>query len=730
MSLAPGTRLGPYEILAFVGAGGMGEVYRARDPRLDRDVAIKVLARQLAADPGALTRFEREARILSRLAHPNVCTVFDVGRDRDTHYLVIEFLTGRTLAAELGAGRLSLDRGLDYAIQIADGLARAHALGVIHRDLKPANLMLTEDGFVKILDFGLAKRFGAAAGEATALLSVTDGAVVGTFAYMAPEQTRGEHIDVRTDIFAFGAILYEMFAGVRPFDGGNVVSTIRRINDEEPRRLRIVRPEVPPAVEAIVERALRKDRQDRFQSAAEMRAQLRAAAGRSAASDLSAASSVRYAMPTGSARALWRSGAIALVAIALFAVAIWRFNAGQEPKVSPASAAAADLPTDSTGWARRGQRLLMRHDRRENVELAGEAFRRALELDGSSALAHAGMAEAYYRKDAATPDAQLKRLASEHARRAVEINPDLAVAHLAQAMVYLSNGQREEADRALNLASDLDPLNADVLRWRGDYYVDTDRPKAEAVYLEAVRRAPDDWRTHQWLGRFYYSNARYEDAARVWERACELTPDNVLVLRNLGGAYHALDRTDAAAAAFQRALEIEPAATTYSNLGTLRFFQGRYADSAAAFEKAVELNPTYYLYWGNLGDAYRWIPGQEGKAREAFTRGAALAEERLKAREADVSLRASLAGYLAKRGDAEKARDQLRRIEEAADRSAAVYFKTALAYEITGDRARALRDLEVALQKGYPMREIGNEAELIELRADPRYHRMLARLEQ
>jgi serine/threonine-protein kinase len=301
---------------------------------------------------------------------------------------------------------------------------------------------------------------------------------------------------------------------------------------------------------------------------------------------------------------------------------------------------------------------------------------------------------------------------------------------LAQAMVLLANGRREEADKALQAAQDLDPLNADAFRWRGDYHFETDRAKAEAAYLEAVRLAPDDWRTHQFLGRFYYQNARYEDAEREWERARELSPDNLLVLRNLGGVYHALDRTDAAAAAFQRALEIEPSATAYSNVGTMRFFQGRYTDAAAAFEKAVELNPTYYLYWGNLGDAYRWIPGQDGKAREAFARATTLAEERLKTREADVSLRGSLAGYLAKRGEKAKALDQVRRIEEAAERSPAVYFKTATVYEITGDRDRALRDLETALQNGYSTREIVNDAELLQLRSDSRYHRMLARFDK
>ena len=733
MSLASGTALGPYEILVFIGAGGMGEVYRARDTRLERDVAIKVLPPNLAVDPGSLARFEREARTLSRLAHPNVCTVYDVGVAGETRYLVMELVEGQTLSHLLAAGPLPADRALDYAIQMADGLAKAHGLGIIHRDLKPSNVMVTRDGFVKLLDFGLAKRFGAAENEATAMLTITDSAMAGTVAYMAPEQTMGARPDVRTDIFSFGVVLYEMFTGLRPFDGGNVISTIRRINDVNPQRLRMIRSDISPAVEQIVEGTLRKDPRDRYQSVDELRAALRVAAGRS-----TSASSVAMAVEAARARRGWRPRAALATGIgtmALAAILVWQWGSREEePAATTASAAAPSVadsrPSDATGWARRGQQLMTRYDRPQNVELAIEAFRHAVELEPGNALGHAGLAEAFYRKDALTPDPQWKRLASEHARRAVDLNPDIAVAHLAQAMVFLSTGEHTKADEALRRAQDLDPRSADVLRWRGDYFMAVDKAKAEATYAEAVRLAPHDWRTHLWLGRFYFNEARYPEAAREWERAAELSSDNVLVLRNLGGVYHSMDRADDAAVALQRALEIEPAATTYNNLATMRFFQGRYGDAAAAFEKAVELNPTYFLYWGNLGDAYRWIPGQENKAREAFTRAIALTEDRLESRATDVSLRASLAGYFAKVGQAEKALAQVGIIEAVSSRAPVVYFKTALVYEITGNRTAALRDLEAAIVGGYSLREIANEAEFAKLRSDTRYHRMLARLQK
>ena len=243
----------------------------------------------------------------------------------------------------------------------------------------------------------------------------------------------------------------------------------------------------------------------------------------------------------------------------------------------------------------------------------------------------------------------------------------------------------------------------------------------------AVTAAPNDWRTHLSLGRWHFGKAEYDEAIKEWELARTLTPDDILVLRNLGGVYHSVDRTDDAATVFQRALEIEPQATIYNNLATMRFFQGRFADAAAAFEKATELNPTYYLYWGNLGDACRWIPGQEQKARDAFTTAIALTGKRLEANTADVELRSSLATYLAKRGDTQKALDELRTIEQTPKRVPSVYYKTAIAYEIAGRRDEALRDLEAAITGGYSMREIANEAELVKLRTDARYHRLLAR---
>ncbi len=281
VSLHAGHRLGPYEIVAKLGEGGMGEVYRARDARLDRDVAIKVLPATFAADPVRLRRFEQEARATAALNDPNIVAVYDVGTADGQPYVVTELLEGGTLRSVQESGALSLRRALDYARQIARGLAAAHRRGIVHRDIKPENVFVTRDGVVKILDFGLAKLADKHV-VATAHTSTTAaGMVLGTVGYMSPEQAKGDAGDHRSDIFSFGVVLYEMLAGRRAFQGDSAVETLAAIVKDHPAELETVVPGLPPAVAQIAERCLEKDKEDRFQSASDLRFALDAFSGAS-----------------------------------------------------------------------------------------------------------------------------------------------------------------------------------------------------------------------------------------------------------------------------------------------------------------------------------------------------------------------------------------------------------------------------------------------------------------
>src|SRR5271156_2863344 len=292
MALSPGTKLGPYEIIAPIGAGGMGEVYRARDTRLGREVALKVLPQSFAKDPERLRRFEQEAKAVAVLNHPNILGIHDIGEQAGAPYIVSELLEGESLRAELEQGRLSARRAVDYAVQIAQGLSAAHDKNIIHRDLKPENVFVTREGRVKILAFGLAKLAptgaGADASDATlATMASTPnvpteaGTVLGTAGYMAPEQVRGAPVDSRTDIFAYGAVLYEMVSGQRAFRRDTTAETMTAILKEDPPELSELNHPVSPGLERIIRRCLEKNPEQRFQSAKDLAFALDALSGTS-----------------------------------------------------------------------------------------------------------------------------------------------------------------------------------------------------------------------------------------------------------------------------------------------------------------------------------------------------------------------------------------------------------------------------------------------------------------
>ena len=302
MALTSGTKLGPYEIQSPLGAGGMGEVYRARDTRLDRSVAVKILPTHLSENAEARQRFDREARAISSLNHPNICTLYDVGHQEGVDFLVMEFLEGETLADRLTKGPLPTDQVLKYGIEICEGLEKAHKSGVVHRDLKPGNVMLTKTG-AKLMDFGLAKAVVAGPAPASSLTMTishpsadqpltAQGTIVGTFQYMSPEQAEGKEADARSDIFALGAVLYEMATGKRAFTGKSQASIVAAILASDPPPISTVQPMSPPALEQVVRTSLAKDPEERFQTVHDLKLQLKWIA-QASASQLAAPARVR-----------------------------------------------------------------------------------------------------------------------------------------------------------------------------------------------------------------------------------------------------------------------------------------------------------------------------------------------------------------------------------------------------------------------------------------------------
>ncbi len=337
MILAPGTRLGPYEIIAPLGAGGMGEVFRARDARLGRDVAIKAMPVAFAQDPERLARFEREARLLASLNHPNVAGIHGLEEVEGARYLVLEFVDGETLEARIQRGALALDEVLDVARHVAAGVEAAHEAGVVHRDLKPGNVMLTTTGVVKVLDFGLAKSGPAQGTDSNPNLSASPtmtyaatqaGVILGTAAYMSPEQARGKHVDRRTDIWSFGCVLYECLTGRRAYEGETVSDLVARILEREPD-WSVLPATTPPRLVALLKRCLTKDAKQRQRDIGDVRLELEAITTGDTGRDRAAGA----AAPTGRKASVWMMGAVGLALLALGATlaGLWAAR-GTQPR--------------------------------------------------------------------------------------------------------------------------------------------------------------------------------------------------------------------------------------------------------------------------------------------------------------------------------------------------------------------------------------------------------------
>jgi tetratricopeptide (TPR) repeat protein len=726
-----GRRLQQYVIVEKAGEGGMGVVWRARDTRLDRDVALKVLPDRFTDELGR-ERFAREAKSASALNHPNIVTIYEIDSDAGVDFIAMEFIRGDTLAHRLANGALAIPEAIDYATHIADALACAHDAGIIHRDLKPGNIMIMSTGtgtvtgtaHVKVLDFGLAKGAppsdtGIAETPTFAPLTMA-GLAVGTPDYMSPEQALGAPVDARSDVFSFGVVSYQMLTGTLPFRGSSRSDLLRQLHFNAPVPIQTLRPDVPPALVAIVAKALEKKPENRYPS---MRA-VRHALAHLDRAPISAPAPARARVRR------WRAAVIlGAIAASLGWGLLSLYRVVLTERGTAATTTDAPLSGSPYELTQRAAQLLARVDRVGNVDDAIRSLEAALKADQNFALAHAYFSEAYRRKNLTNPDPQWVRLSAEGARRALELNPDLAVAHVAQGYLDFDAARYGEAEAQFRRAAELDPLSPHPHIGLGLRFSAEKRDgEAEAALRRGQELKGADWRPDAEMGLFRFRRGRFADAAAGWEASRALAPDNVIVLRNLGAAYHQLGRYDEAAAALQRALEVAPTAAIYTNLGTTRFFQGRYADAAPAFEKAVELAANNSLYWGNLGDAYRWAPGRRADSLNAYTRAIAILREDLARKPEDADLKSRLATYLVKANQVSDAVATIAPLDRAEGLTPAIIVRLTVVHELAGNRGRALELVARALKAGYPAREIANEPELTALRADARYHRAVAAL--
>ncbi|MCA1619689.1 MAG: protein kinase [Acidobacteria bacterium] len=735
-----------YRVTGKLGEGAMGEVYRALDARLGREVALKVLPEAFASDGDRLARFAREAQVLASLNHPNIAAVYDLEEHEGKRVLVMELVEGETLADRLGRGPLPLAEALRLALQIAKALHAAHRKGIIHRDLKPANIKVTPEGDVKVLDFGLAKQDRGGGGdsdtEAATLrqeVMTLRGEIVGTPAYMSPEQALGERADARCDVFSFGAVLYEMLTGRRAFSGPTLTAVFQAVLNGKPRPPRRLRPEIPAELDALVMKSLRKERDLRPPDMQAVCAELDRLSAKMAARPPGASATARVGDAALRAREwagergkkVWAASALAALA-ALVALGVLAYRRGDPPPAAalaapPAPAVSVDKSAGPYELFQQGMEYMKRHDKEERLGAAVESFRTALSRNQDYAPAYAGLGLAYVLKYGSNRDKSLLEQAVQNAKRAVELDGHVALNRVSLGRAYVEKGEYDAAEAELKQALTLEPLSADAHRALADLHKARRNPaEAEKLYRKAIELRPDDWEMHYALGTFYFHSSRFADAERALAESIRLAPDCHMSRRNLGAVYHMQGRFPEAAAEFQKSLQIKPGASTYTNLGTALFFQGLYQQSVAAMEKAVELGANNHQLWANLGDAYRYTKGNEQKAREAYTRAVQLARKELEGKPGDPDLLSRVALSLTKSGDKQQGLAEAGAVEKA-EKSAAVLARLVLVYELAGDRERALQRMEEALKKGHSMAEFGRDPDLLELRKDARYHKLAVR---
>jgi serine/threonine-protein kinase len=787
--VTPGTRLGPYEIVALLGAGGMGEVYRARDTRLGRDVAIKVLPAEFAADAERLKRFEREAKATAALSHPNILDVHDVGTFEGVPYLVEELLEGESLKDRIGRGSVPVREAVGIAVQVAHGLAVAHGKSIVHRDLKPENIFVTKDGVVKILDFGLAKLVeGVPIGEADTLThaptGVTEfGRVLGTVAYMAPEQARGMPVDQRADIFAFGVVLYEMVTGEHPFRGATATDTVAAILREEPAPLPA---SAPTRLAAVLEKCLAKEPERRYQRGSELLAALEAVQSEGAvllwptltravrrrpwlvaANTAVALAVLALALDVGGLRGriLGGAGAGRINSLAVLPLANLSGDAGQDYLAAGLHEA---LITD---LARLGglKRVIARGSvmRFAKTDMAPRQIAKELGVDalitgsvtrsGDRVRVTAQLVDAdtdaqlwgeRYERDlrdvlalendvvaAITREIRLKLTPQEHARLASArpINPEAYEACLKGRFHWykLSREDLDNAERYFKLALEKDPNYAPAHEGMASVWLSrTDTglvppseamPRANASALKALELDDTFAQAHVTLANLKVLEWDWATADKEYRRALEINPNSAEAHFMYADFLVTMRRTAEWEMETRRTLELDPLSSfNRCFYGWHLVYERRYDEAIAQLTRVAQAEPNFSSVHLGLWGAY-FKKGADAEAlAEAKRFFAALGD-----REVADALDAGWAhgGY---RGAMKRAGDTL------VARFQRTYYpaiRVARVLAHAGDNERALEFLEKAYERHEtPLYHIGVGWDWDELRPDPRFQALLRRM--
>jgi serine/threonine protein kinase/Flp pilus assembly protein TadD len=705
-TLAPGRRIGQYEILAPVGGGAMGEVYKARDLRLNRVVALKFLPTDLARDPSARRRFLREAQAVALIDHPNVATIYETGETEGGRaFLALAFYEGETLQQKLERGPLPLPEAVGIARQIARGLAAAHRRQIVHRDIKPANIVILPDGTVKLLDFGLAKMAGA-----TTLTRL--GSSPGTPAYKSPEQTRGEKVDPRSDLWALGVVLYEMVAGRVPFGGEYEQAVIYAILNEPPRPLDGAGA-FPPELEAVIERAIVKDAAARYATAEELEEDL-ARVPLETDGEVVAPRRTARARRWPSLRNRWLAAGLAALMALGSAVGVWYWREHRwdfSPKVRL--------------LVEQGNRMEGRGDTEGFLSNAERLYRRALSQDSDNPVIAAQLAALLTRIDGQFPVPNRRKEIHQLTAQAVERAPEHPMPWVALAKLFLLEGNFHEAEQAALKAIERAPefdrgytILGEALIDQGDLEDGLDQIRQGVAVGEGALRA------RLVLAARLLEASRYDDAAAEFRKVLDLDPDHPTANNNLGNIYLRTGRAADALPLFRKVFDITPDARVANNLGFVHFELNRMDKAIQAFEEAHKLDPSLYSPPHNLGESYEKV-GNGEKARHWYTAAIKTYDDALAKGGPRAALLSGRAFCAAKLGRFDEAQKDIQEALKSKPNNNELLFRAAQIYALAGRPTEALAFVRRAVQEGYSREELRRDLTLSILKDDPRFLELL-----
>ena len=824
----------------------MGEVYCARDEKLGREVALKILPAELASSPEALRRFEQEARAASALNHPNIVTIYEISQSEKFAWIAMELVDGEDLRTISNREPLSLKNAMRIATKVADGLAAAHERGVVHRDLKPDNVMVTPDGFVKILDFGLAKQIRTLASDDTTMPHTSPGTIFGTVGYMSPEQATGREMDARADQFSFGVMLYELLTRVRPFEKETKTETLASILRDQIPPPSAINEAIPRELDRIIARCLAKIPRERYASTRDLASDLREVRDSFTQTSIERrAVTARMTAPV-SRSIYWALAAVIVVALA-GAYMMWKrrdstrqitsiavvpfrdlgatpegrvFADGISEMVATRLAQVRELrvasPFDGApigeaddvrliakrtgvhavvrGTVQRGgddvrvtvslidardggtlaastvtrpatdlfalqdtvaddllrvlgraappraqvaQATLGPEDQRRFTEAVGLLQRARDEQSVDRAIAslesilrnaresgsvNALLARALLYKSTLARRPALVEQATVYATRGVALGGNDPEAHTTLGQLQNASGRHEDAVSSFQRALALRPNDPRALLGLAQAFERQGRAAdADAMYRSGLSVRPDSAGALIRYGSFCHRQSRYAEAVTYFRKVTELDPELANAHMNLGASLLALGRHDEALAAFQKSISLRPSAAGISNVGTLQFSLGRYADAKESYEHATQLAPSDFVVWANLGDACRWTPGQDARATEAYTRAVSLARDALEVNPKDAYARSVLALSLARTGKTNDAQSEIRRALEIDPTNASVLYKTAVISLLGGHSDRAISWVERAVANGYSSKDLEQDPEFKALHDQPSF---------